>query len=509
MSKHRLVLLIMIATLLLGGLAMAVPDDGTYSNAPIGLTDLSVAIEDTTGNTAVLYYDDGKDDTPRHGWRLNSSWSYQVRFNPPAGKKIKIGTVNFYIADVFSPGTIEVHVQSGIDETFAAAKVEVSNPGWYKVELSPGLETDSFFYVVLKTRNFDGGGGDDQHPPTANRSAQGSTGHWNDRNANFMVHAIGEQNKVKGHKVAVLICGDTPYTARDAVSRGEGTWDGGASNMKSSAEMDSWGYDEFWSDTVRMYRILIEQGGFHPDNIYVLWGDGVDWSESHPDDVPLKYQPKYGPITDYAATLKNVQMVFDDLTHGSVARGVPIMTKEDSLFVWTFDHGTSSGGGGAQSGDSWLCLMDGNLSDYDFAKMLHGVPYAQAAVFMQQCFSGGFIDNVANKTTFIATASRGDEGAWRADDVDPDPDKVENETWGDILCHHGEFNYYFMNAFEWRSPLGTPVNANIDDTFDGRVSSKESFTWAFDHDSRPETPQVRDDGGVGADWILTWKTTAQ
>jgi hypothetical protein len=317
--------------------------------------------------------------------------------------------------------------------------------------------------------------------------------------------------------VAVLICGDTPYTAFEAVSQGYGTWNGGyARFMKaSSAEqryLERYGFDEFWNDVVWMYHILIEQGGFHPDNIYVLCGDGTDWNVSHPSDVPEKYVSKYGTMTDFAATIGNVRKVFTALAEGETPiEGSPAiakMTENDSLFVWTFDHGTTSGGGGTQTGNSLLCLMDENITDTEFAGLLHDVPYKRAAVFMQQCFSGGFIDNVANSNTFIATACRGNESAYRADDVNPFPDAVENETWGSITCHHGEFNYYFMSAFEWRSPLGTAVNANTSKP-NKKISSTEAFDWEKNHESRSEIPQVRDDGGIGPGWIRTWATTAE
>lgn len=458
--------------------------------------------------TIYLAYDDGTDDSPGSGWYLSPNWSYQVRFNPPPGTLLKVGTVEFFIADVFNPGTIEVHIQSGLDETFAAAKLKVDEPGWYKVEIVPGFETDTTFWVVLRTPDFRGGGGDDMHPPIAGRSAQGWPGTWQSRPANFMVRAVAEEAPFPGHKIAVLICGDTPFTALDAVQKGVGTWNGGIANLRLDAQMITWGYDEFWNDTVRLYHTLIEQGGFDPKNIYVLWGNGTDWNVLHPDQVAPLYVPKYGTMTDFPATLDSVRTVFRALASGNVELGIPQVTKEDSLFVWTFDHGTSSGGGGQQTGDSWVCLMDGNMSDYEFAELLHRVEYQRAAVFMQQCFSGGFIDNVADDKTFIGTACRGDESAWRADDVEPSPDRVENETWDGLVCHHGEFNYYMMNAFQWRSPLGTFVDANRSLPAD-RISSTESFSWAYSHDSRWETPQSRDDGRVGTRWIMTWRTYAQ
>ena len=101
---------------------------------------------------------------------------------------------------------------------------------------------------------------------------------------------------------------------------------------------------------------------------------------------------------------------------------------------------------------------------------------------MQQCFSGGFIDDLTiephDAKTCIYTASRGDESAWRADDADPHPDAVENETCPECgtTVHHGEFNYYFMSAHQCASSLGTPVNAHLEPP-DGEISSYEAGEW--------------------------------
>ena len=507
MKKVSIFILSLCLTLFLGGMAKADSESVTYGVPDFEVQDIVVEGE-YDAKTITLSYDDGVDDSPGDGWLLDLSHSYRVKFNPSPGKKIKVTNVKFYIADVSTAGDVNVLVQTGIDETYATGFVSISGPGWYEVAVSPKLKTDNFFFVVLKSAGFAGGGGDDLHPPIAGRSAHGYPGYWDPTHANFMVRAVGEQSAGKERKVAVLICGDTPHRAYEAVARGEGTWNGGYKNLQY---VDSYqGYNEFWCDTVRMFHILIDQGGFHADNIYVLWGDGTDWNVSHPTEVADKYVPKYGTMTDYEANLSTVRMVLEGLANGNVTYSIPKMTERDSLFVWTFDHGsTGPGPDGAQSGDSLLCLMDGNMEDTEFADLLHAIPYRQAAVFMQQCYSGGFIDDVANGNTFIATACQGNQLAYRADDVNPDPDDVENETWpGFPTSHHGEFNYYFMNAFEWRSPLGTAVNANTQKP-NKRISSTEAFNWEEGHESSSEIPQVRDDGGVGTKWILTWATTAE
>lgn len=118
----------------------------------------------------------------------------------------------------------------------------------------------------------------------------------------------------------------------------------------------------------------------------------------------------------------------------------------------------------------------------------HTPVYARRVLFMQQCYSGGFIDDLSNPTTVTATACNASEGAWRADDSPGD----ENEDYDGKTYYHGEFNLHFMSAFYGETPAGDDVDA--DDNNDGYISVWEAYKWAEDHDSLGETPQYDDDG---------------
>jgi hypothetical protein len=321
-------------------------------------------------------------------------------------------------------------------------------------------------------------------------------------------------------KYALLICGDTPYTAYKAYTEGKGAWSGNLKReagdtavREGSAEYGT-SFEEFWDDTARMYKILVNKCGFDPANVIVLWGDGTDWAISHRSEVCNAYDTTGAPIVDGAATIGNVQ-----INCGYLAS---VMTTNDSLFVWTFDHGaTGLGADGVKTGDSQLCLMDGNITDVQFASYLNAIPYQRRTIFMQQCFSGGFIDNLTitghNGKTAIYTACQGNESAWRADNLSPDGgDAYENEacqnylgTW--LTASHGEFNYHFMNALEWKTPYGTAVNADSNPlsagaTGDGSCSSFEAFNFAKTRESYTiEHPQYKDYNKVGWSWIVTNK----
>lgn len=252
-------------------------------------------------------------------------------------------------------------------------------------------------------------------------------------------------------KYAVLICGDI------------------AENF--------WG-ECFWNDTVWMYKTLLN-AGYHKNNIYVLYGYGADYNSANPR---YKHPDK---VTDFPATIGWVNKVFDGLKNGDAANGILKMKDNDTLFVWTFDHG----GGGD---NACLCLWDGNMWDTDFAAKLNAVAYEKRAIFMQQCRSGGFIDNLRNAKTYISTACKANENAHPAD--------TENETYNGKPYSHGEYNYYIISALAGQNPLGGAVNA--DSNGNGKVSAKEAHAWNVAHESRSETPQQNDMGGIGNNFYI-------
>lgn len=253
-------------------------------------------------------------------------------------------------------------------------------------------------------------------------------------------------------KVAVLICGDL------------------AQNFAGEC---------FWNDTVWMYKTLLANG-YREQDIFVLYGDGADYASANP-----KYTHPTR-VTDFAATIPNVNMIFDGLKNGDAARGIPKLDSNDTLFVWTFDHGGRSGT------TSTLCLRDGSMLATSFAAKANAVTYGKRAFFMQQCFSGGFIDPLKNAKTYISTASSATETAHPAD--------TENESYGGRSYSHGEYNYYITCALNRLAPSGAAVNA--DANADAWISMAEMHAWYVSHENRSETPQANDMGGIGGTFRL-------
>lgn len=124
-------------------------------------------------------------------------------------------------------------------------------------------------------------------------------------------------------KYAVLITGD--YAANGIPV--EDQWGQGAENPM----------EEFWYDTYLMWEMLVTKKGFSNEYVYVLFADGEDFTK---ENMWERYTASYhglDQITDFPATKSNIEAVFNGLATGS--NEFPLMTTNDFLFVWTFDHG--------------------------------------------------------------------------------------------------------------------------------------------------------------------------
>lgn len=189
-------------------------------------------------------------------------------------------------------------------------------------------------------------------------------------------------------KYAVLITGD--YAGMSYSVPLSDQWNGGQGKS-------TYGFDEFWNDTFLMWEML-QTKGYFPENIFVLFAVGQDY----PSTVP-SYAPRYKPaepntiVTDYSASIANVTNVFNGLRYGT--GGFPQITNDDFLFVWTFDHGGVSGG------NSTLYLIDGVMTDVQFAALVNPIPANKKVYWMQQCFSGGFADEQEGIMRFFKNCS--------------------------------------------------------------------------------------------------------
>ena len=224
----------------------------------------------------------------------------------------------------------------------------------------------------------------------------------------FIVVIVG-LSATAAEKYAVLITGE--YAEDDSINY-QGCW-ALANGIERGEPME-----EFWNDTFLMWEMLLKEG-YSDENIIVLFAGGNDYQpEWVINDERYVVPDSLSPMTDDSATLANVNTVFTDLAN--------TLTLDDFLFVWTFDHGY-------QEGDhATLGLIDGDIRDDEFAALTDQINCNKKVFWMQQCHSGGFIDDLQGEDTFIITACEVQQSAHTADNVTPDFSPVtENEDIND------------------------------------------------------------------------------
>jgi hypothetical protein len=228
----------------------------------------------------------------------------------------------------------------------------------------------------------------------------------------------------------------------------------------------------YWNDLSNIYITLNYVYGYADENIIVLCSDGLDpapdQSNGQNSDPDLD-----GDGDDdimYSCILSNVDFVFADL--------ITTLTEGDKLFVFTTDHGSSNGG--------WNVLLNlwntEELTDAHFASLLAALPYCEIICTFEQCYSGGFLDDVVIPPgpVVASSACRHDEYSWAMGNLEYD-----------------EYVFHWTAAVKGEDAYGNPVDADYNQ--DGIITMDEAYLYAVNHDVQPETPQYGDyPEGIGA-----------
>ena len=275
-----------------------------------------------------------------------------------------------------------------------------------------------------------------------------------------------------------------------------------AGNLSLGGRLESWNDIEF------AYHVLKDIKCYKPENIIVLYGDGLDGEWNH------------NAIINNTATKANVQNTLQYFGGKMVNNA----TQKDTLFIYTADHG-----GLVNSTSSLLCMNSGvNLGSYQLADMLNtylGKNVSKIYIVMNQCYGAGFIRALHADNRVIQTASKQNYD-------------TAGETWGyndwqeGAPYYHYEGNTYFSVEYwsalhnhdladgtypdqnmtyyptDWYTdPYGQHnsdyyhntskdyVFKNLDDDGNKQISLQEAFDYALDNDL---TGPV--DGRAGYSW---------
>lgn len=225
-------------------------------------------------------------------------------------------------------------------------------------------------------------------------------------------------------------------------------------------------HERYWNDCAFLYQTLRHTYHIPQRNITVLMSDGGDMADdmiradgwgfrSSSTDLDGDGQPD----VNYSAKREILVSVLYDLSKK--------LTTDDHLFLFFVDHGGSTD----HLSDSFIWLWnDEKMEDYALAMLLRLFNVASMNILMGQCYSGGFMEELAREGRIMSTSCCGNEQSWASPNHEYD-----------------EFVYHWICAINGADETGLPVDA--DTNHNGEVSMAEAFEYARSHDCVNETPQ--------------------
>ncbi len=230
----------------------------------------------------------------------------------------------------------------------------------------------------------------------------------------------------------------------------------------------SGGYDmannwqRYWNDCSAIYSALVDVYNYEDDHIYTIMSDGTSTANDRRisggyDSSPLDLDGDGDNDIQFSATRANITTVFNTLSG--------LLDSDDYLFIFVTDHGDQESGQ-----DALIYLWGETIRDDQFATEVNKVNAGEISIVMEQCYSGGFVDDLASLNRVIATACDFDE-----------------TSCGMGYYTYDEFVFDWIAAIAGEDPNGNAVDA--DDNNDGFVSMQEAFGYADVHNACSETPQ--------------------
>ena len=234
----------------------------------------------------------------------------------------------------------------------------------------------------------------------------------------------------------------------------------------------------FWGDAAAVYSTLTLTYGYPKTNIYTYISDGTNPAVDAADLITYQYINSPFDLdgdglddTLGEANAANISNVFLHL------QGV--LQSNDQLFVFVTDHGGHTAGGAER--DTELNLWgSGVIHDSEMEALTTNIPCPILFV-MEQCYSGGFIDNLNQPRRVIATAASYNN----------------TSSGGDTYIFYDQWCYEWISAMRGFYPVTNQPWANSepcegDLNGDGYVSFREASHYANAHAPDGDTPQYAD-----------------
>jgi hypothetical protein len=232
----------------------------------------------------------------------------------------------------------------------------------------------------------------------------------------------------------------------------------------------------YYGDVQFIYNVLAHDYLIPDDHIIVCFADGLNPTPDQSGGI--NSNPDFDDDGDsdiiYDATMTGVTNGYNDIA--------AMVGADDHLFVFTTDHGNSGKGGFDNPPEVILNLWGGTLDDDIMEGWLDDMTAMSIHVVMEQCYSGGFLEEVIHAGTdeprTFASAANGYESSWA----------------GATYPEYDEYVYYWTGAVHGSIPPSSgpgpgALPGNPDMNGDGHVSMYEAYTKAKEWDTYAQSGQ--------------------
>lgn len=177
-------------------------------------------------------------------------------------------------------------------------------------------------------------------------------------------------------------------------------------------------HERYYTQTLRMWSLLTGTLGFNPTNIYVLFADGTDPGQDQCIGYAASGDCNRWKDSDWSAlTVANTSIMTASPDRLQTTLGFlsSIVTRSDSFYFWSFDHGGTENNPGDPN-DVTLSGWDRQeIRDDQFAAWVDPLDAKAEIYAFGQCHSGGMVDELnlaANWNRFAAWAASGCEPSY-------------------------------------------------------------------------------------------------
>ena len=235
-------------------------------------------------------------------------------------------------------------------------------------------------------------------------------------------------------------------------------------------------HTRYYGDVQFIYNVLAHDYLIPDDHIIVCFSDGLNPAADLSNG--LNSNPDFDDDGDsdiiYDATASGVTSGYNAIN--------TMVGADDHLFIFTTDHGSSAKGDFDDPPEVILNLWNGTLDDDTFMTYMDSFSAMSIHVVMEQCFSGGFLEEVVNagasQPRTFASAANASESSWA----------------GETYPEYDEYVYYWSGAVHGSIPPSSgpgpgALPGDPDMNADGSVSMYEAATKAEEWDTYAQSGQ--------------------